>query len=964
MKKERKKVISLVLCLALMLTCVPLAIFATGDTENKEILNVTFYMYSVGVNKSEDWTPNLTGFDTTTKIHFINTGQNNYDSEINGDYTVKWTNESGDILENAPTDAGTYTIKVTLGEEAGKNYVLDNDTLNYKINPLDCSSMIGFWSWPEGQPRYNGEQQLPNAEIGNSAYVLPEDSYIIKPIEGKNCTNAGKAYCMLEGKGGNVIGQKELTYYINYALIELPQEQMHTYVYDGTPKATDFSNLEMPEHVAGITAVSWHDGETEQRLTETPSAAGMYKVYLLYTPDSANYLRKYRMESYVIKAHPINADDITITSDITDGSYTGLAYSPAITVKYGEKVLVEGEDYLINWDKDSLSDAGTYTAVIEGIGNYTNEAEKTFTINTVELSDVQVRQTGKLVYDGGVALTPEVSKSAIAVNNQPVSFTYSMTQDGVYGEMPSFTEAGSYEVWFKASAPNHDDYKGSFIVNVDKAENIWTTTPTVNGWVYGYTPSEPVCAAKYGIVTVKYTGTANDGSVWNSDKAPAKAGNYTMTFTVEDTDNYEGLSETVDFTIAKADYDMSGTKWNYINAFSYDEKEHTVEIIGLPEGITVSGYTGNTATAIGNYTAKVDFIYDSNNYNEPVADDLEWKIENKWTPVADKEYTVSMTNDKGWLKENFVINASDGYELSLTGTEDSIWSSSLIGEEEGEGGSITFFVRKVATGVISLEKTENYSLDKTNPVGSIEFVGQKSWNDFVDNINFDLFYNHEVTIKVEADDALSGKEKVEYAVSDKALTLDEVKELTDWENMPDDGITVFLEDAKVFVYFVRITDKAGNVTYLSTEGAEYDTTAPVISGVENDKTYYMTQKVMVTDKNLDSVTLNGEPVTEEITLEGNREAVYTIVATDKAGNSSVVTITMKPDVGIEPPTKDITEDNVTSTNPNLEESNKTASPDTNDNSNIWLWLVLMLVNVGIISGIVSFKNRNSVFRDN
>ena len=92
----------------------------------------------------------------------------------------------------------------------------------------------------------------------------------------------------------------------------------------------------------------------------------------------------------------------------------------------------------------------------------------------------------------------------------------------------------------------------------------------------------------------------------------------------------------------------------------------------------------------------------------------------------------------------------------------------------------------------------------------------------------------------------------------------------------------------------------------------YDITAPVISGVENGKTYYTTQKVTVTDKNLDTVTLNGNAVTGTITLDGNKDVTYTIVATDKAGNSTTVTVTMKPIATISEPIDGITDNDVTS----------------------------------------------------
>src|SRR5699024_4503586 len=103
------------------------------------------------------------------------------------------------------------------------------------------------------------------------------------------------------------------------------------------------------------------------------------------------------------------------------------------------------------------------------------------------------------------------------------------------------------------------------------------------------------------------------------------------------------------------------------------------------------------------------------------------------------------------------------------------------------------------------------------------------------------------------------------------------------------------EDVKQFVYYVKITDHAGNVTYFGSDGATFDLTAPVIAGVTDGATYYTTQSVSVTDENFSSVTVNDEAQSDTtFALAGNAEKTYTIVATDKAGNETAVTVTMKP----------------------------------------------------------------------
>ncbi len=76
-----------------------------------------------------------------------------------------------------------------------------------------------------------------------------------------------------------------------------------------------------------------------------------------------------------------------------------------------------------------------------------------------------------------------------------------------------------------------------------------------------------------------------------------------------------------------------------------------------------------------------------------------------------------------------------------------------------------------------------------------------------------------------------------------------------------------------------------------------DADAPIVSGVEDGKTYCAAQKATVTDEHLASVTLDGV----DVALDGGQTnceldlaagGLHTIVATDKASNSTTVTVTV------------------------------------------------------------------------
>ena len=86
---------------------------------------------------------------------------------------------------------------------------------------------------------------------------------------------------------------------------------------------------------------------------------------------------------------------------------------------------------------------------------------------------------------------------------------------------------------------------------------------------------------------------------------------------------------------------------------------------------------------------------------------------------------------------------------------------------------------------------------------------------------------------------------------------------------------------------------------------------PVISGVENGGTYYTTQTLTVTDTNLDKVLVNGQPVSGTVSLAGNKDVTYNVVAVDKGGNRTVYVVNMKPVSAIADDLAGITEQNVT-----------------------------------------------------
>ena len=208
---------------------------------------------------------------------------------------------------------------------------------------------------------------------------------------------------------------------------------------------------------------------------------------------------------------------------------------------------------------------------------------------------------------------------------------------------------------------------------------------------------------------------------------------------------------------------------------------------------------------------------------------------------------------------------------------------------------------KIVNGKNNVVQLAVASTDTQPPTGEIEIatgnLSSASWTEFLapDKVAFNLFFKDRKWVTIaSSDEGGSGVYGTHYYVSNDALTKAQVEAL-DADAWTADA-TVILEpepDRKCIVY-AKITDGAGNVTYLSSDGLVFDGTAPVISGVTGGETYYTSQEITVTDANLKSVAVNGTEVTLQdgvFALEAET-GEQTIVATDKAGNTTTVTVIM------------------------------------------------------------------------
>lgn len=253
------------------------------------------------------------------------------------------------------------------------------------------------------------------------------------------------------------------------------------------------------------------------------------------------------------------------------------------------------------------------------------------------------------------------------------------------------------------------------------------------------------------------------------------------------------------------------------------------------------------------------------------------------------------------------LTPGEGYTLEAVGANqvnhgDSFTFKVMIAEGYGKTDE---FAVKYNEGVITPNADGSYTVtvltdlvspvvlgvaDNTAPTGEIT-IDTNRWDEFLNNITFGLFFKDTQSVEITAADAGSGVDTIHYYLAEAEMTLEEVKAISDWQEYTG---SFDIEPNHEYIVYVKLTDNAGNVSYLNSNGVVLDNILPAISGIENGKTYCEAVEVTVDEAYVDTVTVNGETVT---LADGKFTAIpatgeQTIVVTDKAGNRTEMTITV------------------------------------------------------------------------
>ena len=322
----------------------------------------------------------------------------------------------------------------------------------------------------------------------------------------------------------------------------------------------------------------------------------------------------------------------------------------------------------------------------------------------------------------------------------------------------------------------------------------------------------------------------------------------------------------------------------------------------IPETMPADNITVKAQWEINQYT----ITFDTNGGSEiaPITQDYGTEITAPDKPTR-KGYTF-----KGWDKEipetmpadNITVKAQ--WEINqYTIAFDTNGGSEIASITQDYGTKITAPDNPTRKGytfkgwdkeIPEIMPAENITItarwkDTEKPTGEI-IIGTNKWNEFLNELTFGIFFKDTQEVTINAVDN-SGVVFVSYLVTDKELSEAELNSLVfrAYEE------PFCIDPNGEYIIYVMLVDENINITYLRSDRLTLDNIQPVISGIENGKTYCEAQTVTVDEKYVDTVTVNGTAVTLDadggfVLSPTNGE--QKIVVTDKAGNNAEMTVTV------------------------------------------------------------------------
>ena len=511
-------------------------------------------------------------------------------TEISGSEILDWVDENGNSISKMPErDAEVYAVYdagFKLEQSADIDTVYDGEAKQLKVNVVNLSSIEKTYDF--------GWYKI----VGDSRVAI--DGAYSDTLEVRNVLDSGKYICVVAS--GDTVKEAVFNVAIAKAKIDMTGVKWSytaPFTYDGEIKTVSL-NKEI-EQLRFVGRLSARDVGTFNVSFELIDADNYELINLGDLSASLEWkIEKIKVDMTGVKwsytapfTYDGTAKTVSLNKEIEQLSFTGNT-ATEIGVYTASFALKDTEHYeLIN------------------LGDLATSLEWKIEKAKVDMTGVKWSYTAPFTYDGTVKTVSLVKAPSLV----EVKGTLSAIKAGTYTASFALKDTEHYELINLGDLATTLEWKIEK-AKVDMTGVKWSYTAP---FTYDGTTKTVSLVDAPSLVEVKGTLSA------------IKAGTYTASFALKDTENYEmvnagALASSLEWKINKASVDLAGAAWDYTAPFTYDG---TIKTVSLTMQFDKLKFSGNSATDAGTYTASFE-LKDAENYEiinkGSLSDSIEWKI--------------------------------------------------------------------------------------------------------------------------------------------------------------------------------------------------------------------------------------------------------------------------------------------------------------------------------------------------
>ena len=634
----------------------------------------------------------------------------NVETEINGGF-VKGNIEDNEIKNSAGQTV--YKANITLEDSDVKSLKVDGNNYNFPAQP----GINDIWLYlPSGTHTVTHE---------NSEGKISEYTIIINENGTVTHVNAW---------------EKELT--------------ISGWTYGQNP------NTPTAKSKFGDVVFSYSDKKNGTYTSTVPTNAGTYYVkatvegtsnYTGLTSDPVTFTIKKASSNVTITS---NLDKTYDGNKVDEPTYQTSGSTGLVSIKYQEY-----KDNKWNDLSKAPTNVGKYRVVvkIEEDTNYSSALDtKEFTISKADNT-----WTNELTIKGWTYGETANKPSASAVFGT-VEYTYSESKDGAYVDTVP-TNAGTYYV--KATVEGTSNYtdltSDPVKFTISKADTTITFIKDNIDKVYDSKPIDTPEVTKTGSTKdLTFKWSKKDGTEL-TDK-PSDVGEYTLTVSVDEDDNYNSASVSKDFVITIADNTwidvLSINGWTYGEKANKPNASATFGTVKYTYSESKDGtYTSTIPTNAGSYYVKAE-VEGTSNYKGLVSEAVEFTI-SKADPVLKSLSTLTIEQGKSLSN----LGLPEGYKWKNPNYECKDLGSHTYKAVFTPKDSVNYNTLDVDVSVNVIAKTE-----VNNPTPSVD--SNVTTNSNNNNNNSYVGNGGSTTSNVLLDELKEVVNKSEYKAYEKAYT--------------------------------------------------------------------------------------------------------------------------------------------------------------------------------------------------